>query len=101
MILIPTLNMDELTLIYFLSYVMIAMGFLTFYRLTNGNKSPYGRYVAGGGRLRLNPRLAWFLQELPSFAVPLYFLIFTSAIQYVNIANKLIVCMFLCHYFQR
>ena len=93
--------MDELNLIQFLSYAMITMGLLTFYFLTRGNKSPYGRYVEAGASLQLNPRLVWFLQELPSFAVPFYFIIFTSAIKYVNIANKLLVLMFLCHYFQR
>ena len=93
--------MDESTLIHFLSYAMITMGLLTFYLLTHGNRSPYGRYVTAGASLQLNPRLAWFVQELPSFAVPVYLIIFTSAIKYVNIANKLLVLMFLCHYFQR
>ena len=98
--------MDELCTIHLLSYVMIVLGLLCFHHLTNGNKAPYGRYskadrVLMNIQFELDARVAWFLQELPSLTVPFYFAMFTNGIQYFNYTNKLILSMFMIHYFQR
>ena len=99
--------MDELFLIQLLSYLMIIMGLLTFHQLTTGGqKAPYGRYFKADRilmsiQLEVNTRLAWFLQELPSFAVAFYFAYFTDGKQYFNYTNKFVLWMFISHYFQR
>ena len=100
-------SMDELLLIQLLSYIMIILGLLTFRHLTTGdNKAPYGRYFKAERALmsiqfELNARLAWFFQELPSFAVSFYFAFFTNGRQYFNYTNKFVLWMFMLHYFQR
>ena len=72
---------------------------------------PYGRYGSDGKwrgvlafvkALKLPARLAWFVQELPAFVVPLVFVLNVGG-RYVGVFNPNIVLlgMFLLHYFNR
>ena len=98
---VNTSKMEELTVIFSMCYVMILLGLFAFRHLTSGHKTLYGRYVGKDIGLRLDARLAWFLQEFPSFVVPFYLMVFTNGQQHVNVANKFILYMFTLHYFQR
>ena len=92
------------TLLLLLGMAMAVMAACTTLRV------PYGRYGSDGGlfaRLRLTSckvpaRLGWFVQELPSFAVPMY-LILNVGGRYVGGFNPNIVLlgMFILHYFNR
>lgn len=70
--------------------------------------SPYGKLKENEfwGRLRscrVNVRVGWFLQELPSFAIPL-FLVLNYGGKYVGgqaNPNIVLVSMFILHYAQR
>ncbi|XP_048754965.2 3-oxo-5-alpha-steroid 4-dehydrogenase 1-like isoform X2 [Ostrea edulis] len=65
--------------------------------------APYGRYTRSGWGYLLPSKLAWFVQELPSFVVPLLVL---SRWRYedlniINNNNKVLIGCFLLHYFHR
>nr|XP_032819561.1 uncharacterized protein LOC116947671 isoform X3 [Petromyzon marinus] len=59
----------------------------------------YGRYQAAG--TALPARLAWFLQELPSFLVPVLLLLGAGGADTLPLPNALLLLMFCGHYFQR
>ncbi|XP_061193834.1 3-oxo-5-alpha-steroid 4-dehydrogenase 2-like isoform X1 [Saccostrea echinata] len=65
--------------------------------------APYGRYTRPGWGCLLPAKLAWFLQELPSFVVPLVVLSRWRSDESVNIHgnNKILIGCFLVHYFHR
>ncbi|CAF0831492.1 unnamed protein product [Adineta steineri] len=60
-------------------------------------KAPYGRYNTTNGGIPV--RLAWFIQELPSFVVPCYILY--NNWSSISITKLIIISFFLIHYFQR
>lgn len=62
---------------------------------------PYGRYSAAllGGSLPA--RLAWALQEAPSFALPLLLILRSDGAQLHRTANRLLLALFLAHYAYR
>lgn len=64
----------------------------------------YGRFYTSQSRDRLSvsSKLGWFVQECPAFFVPV--LIFVSARfagHSLSLPNQILLCLFLCHYFQR
>jgi len=65
-------------------------------------KAEYGRYFDGKSESKwgfgINPKLAWFVQELPMFALPLLFLV--QSFNGVN-PNTVLLCFILLHYFRR
>ena len=63
--------------------------------------APYGRYTRSGWGVFLPARLAWVVQELPSFAVPLYIAFFTPCPRVGLWRNQVALGLFLLHYFQR
>ncbi|KAJ8044564.1 3-oxo-5-alpha-steroid 4-dehydrogenase 1 [Holothuria leucospilota] len=95
-----TLGVTEAQLIDIMSYGMLLFALITFV-LLQIHKAPYGRYsnpkVWGFG---INSKLAWFLQELPSFMVPVLLALFTD-ISNTSTAGKVLIGMYLLHYFQR
>ncbi|KAK3092950.1 hypothetical protein FSP39_009294 [Pinctada imbricata] len=84
----------------FLSYNLILWGFvvLIVLQLTS---APYGRYSRDGWGTKIEPRLAWFIQEIPAFLVPLLLLVTTKAPMIKYLPNKILLACFLIHYFQR
>ena len=101
------LNISEETEIFsirILSYIMIIMAVLTFISLTR-KRAAYGRYyqdkTVPGSDILVNAKLAWVVQEFPSFAVAVYFAFFTEAREFTHSANKIILILFIFHYFQR
>lgn len=65
--------------------------------------APYGRYSRGGYGFSINARLAWVVQECPSFVVPVFVAGCLRADQIKGELNPNVVLlsMFLLHYFQR
>ena len=68
-------------------------------------KAEYGRYFNKTSQtkwgLGMNAKLAWFVQELPMFVLPLFFLFKSyNAYQAVN-PNNVLICFILIHYFRR
>ena len=60
-------------------------------------KSSYGRYnIHNHG---ISARLAWFMQELPSFIIPCYLLYYHGSSS--SLTQFIIVGLFLMHYVQR
>ncbi|XP_029103964.1 3-oxo-5-alpha-steroid 4-dehydrogenase 1 isoform X3 [Scleropages formosus] len=91
---------EELQLLNRLSYVMIFMGIVTFVSLLFENV-PYGRYSNTKYGFPINAKLAWFLQELPAFVVPLLIVVGMSGAKLSQLPNRLLLLMFFCHYAQR
>jgi 3-oxo-5-alpha-steroid 4-dehydrogenase 1 len=70
--------------------------------LLAGVQAPYGRYSSASWGFLVNGKLAWVLQELPSFALPALFAwrTFPSA-HSANPANVALLVAFSAHYFNR
>ena len=84
----------------YLSYIFLFWGFnvLISLQLTT---APYGRYSRPGWGLTVPARIAWVVQELPSFAVPVSILLFDICPKASNPLNLFAVGLFVVHYFQR
>ncbi|XP_076065394.1 3-oxo-5-alpha-steroid 4-dehydrogenase 1-like isoform X2 [Oratosquilla oratoria] len=64
-------------------------------------KAPYGRYSNSRYGFSIPARLAWFVQECPSFLVPAVLVVWGRKRTYQSITNQISLGMFLMHYFQR
>lgn len=90
-------------------FLLILGAFIVLLNLLNV-QVPYGRYGNNQGFLssllltnvKVSARLAWFLMEMPSFAIPLYLILNVGGrhIGQVN-PNIVLLGMFLLHYFNR
>ena len=86
--------------IHYLSWGFIISGVAYLFQQTR-TQTPYGRYVTSDGTPgRTCPaKLAWFLQELPSFLVPMLLLLSTDT--QPSLGKDLLLWTFCLHYFQR
>lgn len=91
---------DELRLLDALAYLEGFMALVTFVALSSVG-SPYGRYSSQFPGLQVPARPAWFLQELPSMAWPLYECARPAAARLGILPNRVLLAMFLIHYVQR
>lgn len=99
---------NEADLIVALSYVMIVSGASAFVALVWFMAAPYGRYAneaAPAFGFMMNGRLAWVLQELPSFLIPAAMWlwgVWTANPRLTAFTpNTVLLGMFLYHYFNR
>lgn len=90
----------------YLSLGLIALGVIVFIVLLF-IPAWYGRY---GETLKidirkylgsLNPRVAWCIQEMPSFLLPLLGIILNFSRVSTNYVNLVLLLMFMAHYFNR
>ncbi|KAK3288284.1 hypothetical protein CYMTET_4235 [Cymbomonas tetramitiformis] len=79
---------------------MIACGVVTLLFLTFGITAPYGKYSRPGFGISLNAKLAWMVQEAPSFLVVAY-MAHNNSSEIRNAPNDCLLCLFLFHYFNR
>lgn len=63
--------------------------------------APYGRYTREGFGYTINGKLMWFIQEMPSFFIPIIMLFEDDADQIHNLPNRILLGLFLLHYTQR
>ena len=65
--------------------------------------APYGRYTRAGYGFDVNVRVAWVLQECPSFVVPVFAAGYLGGDKITGTVNPnvILLSMFLLHYFQR
>lgn len=86
--------------IHYLSWGFI-VGAVAYLLQQTRTQTPYGRYVTLDGTPgRTCPaKLAWFLQELPSFLVPMLLLLSTDT--QPSLGKDLLLWTFCLHYFQR
>ncbi|XP_036062773.1 3-oxo-5-alpha-steroid 4-dehydrogenase 1 [Onychomys torridus] len=91
---------DELRLLDALAYLEGFMAFVIFAVLSLVG-SPYGRYSSQFPGRQVPARPAWFLQELPSMAWPLYESARPAAARLGSLPNRVLLAMFLIHYVQR
>ncbi|CAG9460921.1 unnamed protein product [Pedinophyceae sp. YPF-701] len=99
--------------IWLLSWSMIVSGVAAFFYLLYGPSAtaPYGRYHRGGWGFAMNAKLAWVLQEVPSFLVPLLMSVHAVATWRAGAgdtpaflrggADTALYAAFMAHYFQR
>lgn len=90
---------EELFILDCLSYFMMFMAFITFFALLFVNV-PYGRYASSRYGFPVNVKIAWFIQELPAFLLPLALILSTCA-KITHLPNQLLLLMYFCHYTQR
>lgn len=85
-------------LVSFLSCGLILAGVwhLVYHRKT---QSSYGRYMACTPARMVPARLAWFLQEMPAFIIPLLLMLNTH--KSTIMGKYLLLATFCVHYFQR
>ncbi|XP_039677106.1 3-oxo-5-alpha-steroid 4-dehydrogenase 1 isoform X2 [Perca fluviatilis] len=91
---------EELYMLDCMAYSMVFMAACTFVTLLFENV-PYGRYATSKYGFPVNVRLAWFVQELPAFLVPLCLVVWTSSAKTSLLPNQLLIAMYFCHYVQR
>ncbi|KAF7650917.1 hypothetical protein LDENG_00118860 [Lucifuga dentata] len=88
-------------LVLYLSWSLI-IGGIAYLLHQSRHKTQYGRYLEMGCTT-CPARLAWFLQELPSFLLPLLLLVQNAnqQQQHNHLGRTLLLCTFTLHYFQR
>jgi hypothetical protein len=89
---------DRLVVTYIIPYFwLICSPVVLISEIILGYRAPYGRYNTSNNGIPA--RLAWFIQELPSFTIPCYLLYYHWSS--VTITKFIIVGLYLIHYFQR
>ncbi|XP_022622458.1 3-oxo-5-alpha-steroid 4-dehydrogenase 2-like [Seriola dumerili] len=86
------------SVVSYLSWALIAGGVVYLWHQTR-RQVQYGRYVAAESRC-YPARLGWFLQEVPSFLLPLLLLLLTEE-PHRGPGRTLLLCTFMLHYFHR
>jgi len=96
---IKLLTMDK-HIFHYIAYVFLICGILIV--LVNNFKKPatYGKFYEKS-QWHLNPRLAWFIQELPSFVIPVLLVLFSDSVHIHQLPNKVMMGCFILHYIQR
>lgn len=97
-------HLGELEIVYGLAIFMIVMGVISFVAL-QFQTATYGRYYSSQKKdilnaCPMNGKLAWFLQEIPSFLLPIL-VVYFSGIHSIGIANAILLAMYLSHYVYR
>ncbi|MFH4980778.1 hypothetical protein AB6A40_007487 [Gnathostoma spinigerum] len=92
---------EEPQLIAAICYAMIACGLVVLVVLLNGSRAPYGRFRDSAilSKLSISARLGWFIQEIPSLIIPLYYA--TKALPNLPLPNAVLLFFFIIHYAQR
>ncbi|KAA0722007.1 3-oxo-5-alpha-steroid 4-dehydrogenase 2 [Triplophysa tibetana] len=85
--------------VYYGSWAFVIGGLLYFFRQMTTH-TPYGRYVdTKNTGLMVSAKTGWFIQELPSFLVPVLLVWSTESLS--GMGRILLLCTFCLHYFQR
>lgn len=91
---------EELYILDCFSYLMLLMALVTGLTLLFENV-PYGRYTSTKYGFPVNVKVAWFVQELPAFLVPLSLILWASPEKITDLPNQVLLAMYFCHYVQR
>lgn len=86
------------TVVSYLSWALVSAG-VAFLLQQTRRHTPYGRYRLAERRC-CPARLAWFLQEVPAFLLPLLLLLLPEAGSHRS-GRTLLLCAFMLHYFHR
>ncbi len=98
---LASLPQNEEQIIIYMAYLMMIAATVVYIVTTYGFSVPYGRYASTKFGMLINAKFAWFVQEIPAFAVPVWCVFFTDAFQLSKRANVILVGMMIVHYFQR
>lgn len=97
-------DLNELQLINIASIVMIVTAVVVAFCLIF-LKAEYGRYFSASSSQKygfgVNPKIAWFVQELPAFVVPCVLLFFARKDVFGLTPNALLLLLYLSHYTHR
>ena len=99
--LVNVLGGNESVFLDVLAYVMITAGFMTLTVTGLGIRTPYGRYSSPKFGWGVESRTAWFIQELPAFAIPVLLLLFSNGQFLTVLPNAVLLGFYVIHYFQR
>ncbi|VDO24072.1 unnamed protein product [Haemonchus placei] len=98
-------TVSELIVINWLSWLMIISGVFVMVSLLLGMRAVYGRYTIQSSlcslltlqfQFTIQTRYAWFIQELPSFVIPVYYIVGCR-----SVAGFIVLAAFIIHYFNR
>lgn len=78
---------------------MLVWGVIIFVAL-QVKEAEYGRYSKDNGYF-INGHLGWFIQELPSLAIPVWMMCFTESYLLENTSNRILLFCFIAHYIHR
>lgn len=97
-------DFDELQFIYIASKViMVTSAFVAICLVFL--KAEYGRYFTGNSwqnvGFSVNPRVAWFVQELPAFVTPWLVLCYAHKDFFGFTPNAILLSLYLLHYTHR
>ncbi|XP_076463544.1 3-oxo-5-alpha-steroid 4-dehydrogenase 1-like [Babylonia areolata] len=95
-----TMLQNEASRFDFIAYIMMISAASSVIAL-QFTSAPYGRYSRSNWGFLIPSRIAWFVQELPSFSVPILLILFTDCPLSGQWKNQVAVGLYLLHYFQR
>ena len=61
---------------------------------------PYGRYATANWGFAIDAKIAWIIQESPSFCIP-FLMLLSDSRRLTLTPNNVLLSMFLLHYFRR
>ena len=97
-------DLNEMQLINIASIVMIVTAVVVAFCLIF-LKAEYGRYFSASSSQKygfgVNPKIAWFVQELPAFVVPCVLLFFARKDVFGLTPNAFLLLLYLSHYTHR
>ncbi|XP_014665585.1 PREDICTED: 3-oxo-5-alpha-steroid 4-dehydrogenase 1-like isoform X2 [Priapulus caudatus] len=91
------LGITEIQLLEWMTFIEIIISVILIPTL-KAIAPPYGRHGGSKWGPTLPAKLGWFVQELPSFAFPVWYLYYVNAMPRVNVV---LLMMLAIHYFQR
>ncbi|CAD5116235.1 DgyrCDS5146 [Dimorphilus gyrociliatus] len=94
------LNGTNAAIPFYLALGMIFLAPIVYLRLVYVQNAPYGRYDVPS-TFKINVKLAWFVQELPAFLIPVLLYMFTNSPKADQPINLILLGMFMLHYAQR
>ncbi|XP_060582919.1 3-oxo-5-alpha-steroid 4-dehydrogenase 1-like isoform X1 [Ruditapes philippinarum] len=90
----------DLHTVYLISGIYLITAILLLIFLVFIKPAAYGKYLENTGGLAVNGKIAWFIQELPSLVIPLWFL-FSNTPKEIKLPNVLLLCLIIVHYIHR
>nr|CAB3266558.1 3-oxo-5-alpha-steroid 4-dehydrogenase 1-like [Phallusia mammillata] len=90
---------NDLQRINLMAGILVGISPVVHLLLVSGTNAPYGRYTSASWGVLLDARLMWFLQELPSFIIPVYMCLTTEGT--ISFPATILISAFVIHYFNR
>ncbi|XP_053396783.1 3-oxo-5-alpha-steroid 4-dehydrogenase 1-like [Mercenaria mercenaria] len=90
----------DLDTIYLISGIYLVLAVILFIYLVFVQPAAYGKFLENSHSVAVNGKIAWFIQELPSLVLPVWFM-FYNAPKVTKLPNIILMLLLIIHYIQR